>query len=100
MVDEMRPEAAVSPSSEVRHRGKQEDVSRTKNAKRPPDLKDMRRFLDCEKWRRSISLDDLVPSWEYTEKEEMFEYYPQYYHKTDKVLRQTVFPVQDSDHVR
>ena len=45
----------------------------------------MRRFLDCEKWRRSVDLDNLVPSWEYTEREEMFQYYPQYYHKTDKV---------------
>jgi len=26
-----------------------------------------------------------VETWEYPEKEEMFKYYPQYYHKTDKV---------------
>jgi hypothetical protein len=26
-----------------------------------------------------------VPNWDYPEKKEMFKYYPQYYHKTDKV---------------
>jgi len=26
-----------------------------------------------------------VPTWDYTEKEEVTKYYPQYYHKTDKV---------------
>ncbi|AEO67993.1 27d20494-096a-41b7-aaae-efb0c9e920f8 [Thermothielavioides terrestris] len=41
-------------------------------------------FIDCEKWRQETKLDDTVPSWEYPEKEEMFKYYPQYYHKTDK----------------
>lgn len=45
----------------------------------------MARFVDCEKWREEIKLDDTVPTWEYPEKEEMFKYYPQYYHKTDKV---------------
>ena len=43
------------------------------------------RFVDCEKWREEIKLDDTVPTWEYPEKEDMFKYYPQYYHKTDKV---------------
>jgi hypothetical protein len=43
------------------------------------------RFVDCEKWRAEIALDDTVPTWEYPEKEAMFKYYPQYYHKTDKV---------------
>ncbi|KAK0749922.1 Sec14 cytosolic factor [Schizothecium vesticola] len=41
-------------------------------------------FVDCEKWRESIKLDDTVPTWEYPEKEQIFKYYPQYYHKTDK----------------
>jgi len=27
----------------------------------------------------------VVPNWEYPEKEQVFKYYPQYYHKTDKV---------------
>lgn len=43
------------------------------------------RFIECEKWREEIKLDETVPTWEYPEKEEMFKYYPQYYHKTDKV---------------
>jgi len=41
-------------------------------------------FVDCEKWRKETNLDDTVPTWEYPEKEKMFKYYPQYYHKTDK----------------
>ncbi|KAK3385009.1 CRAL-TRIO domain-containing protein [Podospora didyma] len=41
-------------------------------------------FVDCEKWRQETHLDEMVPTWEYPEKEEMFQYYPQYYHKTDK----------------
>jgi hypothetical protein len=44
-----------------------------------------RRFVECEEWRKQIKLDELLPTWEYPEKEEMFKYYPQYYHKTDKV---------------
>lgn len=43
------------------------------------------RFVDCEEWRKSTNLDDTVPTWEYPEKEQMFKFYPQYYHKTDKV---------------
>ncbi|KAL2135184.1 hypothetical protein VTI74DRAFT_9501 [Chaetomium olivicolor] len=42
-------------------------------------------FIDCEKWREETKLDETVPTWEYPEKEAMFKYYPQYYHKTDKV---------------
>ncbi|KAK3689597.1 CRAL-TRIO domain-containing protein [Podospora appendiculata] len=41
-------------------------------------------FVECEKWREDTKLDDVVPTWEYPEKEAMFKYYPQYYHKTDK----------------
>ncbi|KAK4250024.1 CRAL-TRIO domain-containing protein [Corynascus novoguineensis] len=41
-------------------------------------------FIDCEKWRQDTNLDELLPNWEYPEKEEVFKYYPQYYHKTDK----------------
>ncbi|KAK4461079.1 CRAL-TRIO domain-containing protein [Cladorrhinum samala] len=41
-------------------------------------------FVDCEKWRQETKLDDTVPTWEYPEKEQIFKYYPQYYHKTDK----------------
>lgn len=44
-----------------------------------------RRFIECEKWRKEFGTDDLVRNFEYTEKPQVFEYYPQYYHKTDKV---------------
>lgn len=30
-------------------------------------------------------MDDLVRNFKYDEKPKVFEYYPQYYHKTDKV---------------
>ncbi|KAI9850989.1 MAG: cytosolic factor, phosphatidylinositol/phosphatidylcholine transfer protein [Thelocarpon superellum] len=41
-------------------------------------------FLDCEKWRREFEVDKLVRTFDYVEKPEVFEFYPQYYHKTDK----------------
>ncbi|KAK4218412.1 CRAL-TRIO domain-containing protein [Rhypophila decipiens] len=41
-------------------------------------------FVDCEKWRQETDLDNVIAAWEYPEKEEVFKYYPQYYHKTDK----------------
>ena len=44
------------------------------------------RFIACEKWRKEFGVDDLVRNFEYVEKPKVFEYYPQYYHKTDKVL--------------
>lgn len=43
------------------------------------------RFVDTETWRKEIDLDDLVRNFDYAEKPQVFEYYPQYYHKTDKV---------------
>lgn len=43
------------------------------------------RFMDCEKWRKEFNLDDLVRNFDYPEKAKVFEYYPQYYHKTDIV---------------
>ncbi|SPO04434.1 probable phosphatidylinositol/phosphatidylcholine transfer protein SEC14 [Cephalotrichum gorgonifer] len=41
-------------------------------------------FADCEKWRAETNLDDTVSTWEFPEKAQLFDYYPQYYHKTDK----------------
>ncbi|PYH80025.1 putative phosphatidylinositol transporter [Aspergillus uvarum CBS 121591] len=41
-------------------------------------------FIDSEKWRKEFGTDDLVRTFDYTEKSKVFEYYPQYYHKTDK----------------
>jgi len=44
----------------------------------------MFRFIDTEKWRKEFEVDKIVSTFEYTEKPKVFEYYPQYYHKTDK----------------
>ncbi|KAL4969683.1 SEC14 family lipid-binding protein [Aspergillus stella-maris] len=41
-------------------------------------------FVDSEKWRKEFGTDDLARTFEYTEKADVFKYYPQYYHKTDK----------------
>ncbi|KAF2429611.1 Sec14 cytosolic factor [Tothia fuscella] len=44
-------------------------------------------FIDCEKWRKEfggVGVDQLVKTFDYKEKPEVFKYYPQYYHKTDK----------------
>ncbi|MCJ1381895.1 cytosolic factor, phosphatidylinositol/phosphatidylcholine transfer protein [Xylographa soralifera] len=41
-------------------------------------------FVNCEKWRKDFGVDDLVRNFDYKEKPQVFEYYPQYYHKTDK----------------
>lgn len=41
-------------------------------------------FVDCEKWRKEIVLDKVLPEWTYPEKAKLFKFYPQYYHKTDK----------------
>lgn len=43
------------------------------------------RFLDTEKWRKEVKLDETVPIWDYPEKAEIGKYYTQFYHKTDKV---------------
>ncbi|KAH7138238.1 SEC14 cytosolic factor [Dendryphion nanum] len=44
-------------------------------------------FIDAEKWRNEyagIGVEELVRTFEYKERPEVFEYYPQYYHKIDK----------------
>lgn len=43
------------------------------------------RFVANEKWRKEFGTDSLPQTFNYTEKPEVFKYYPQYYHKTDKV---------------
>jgi hypothetical protein len=48
-------------------------------------MTDRARFVDTEKWRKEIDLDNLVSDWEYPEKQQLAEFYKQYYHKTDKV---------------
>ncbi|KAK5099054.1 cytosolic factor, phosphatidylinositol/phosphatidylcholine transfer protein [Exophiala xenobiotica] len=41
-------------------------------------------FTANEKWRKEFGTDELVHNFEYKEKPDVFKYYPQYYHKTDK----------------
>ncbi|RDW67956.1 hypothetical protein BP6252_09352 [Coleophoma cylindrospora] len=41
-------------------------------------------FVECEQWRKEFNLDELVRTFDYKEKEQVFAFYPQYYHKTDK----------------
>ncbi|EXJ60218.1 hypothetical protein A1O7_04370 [Cladophialophora yegresii CBS 114405] len=41
-------------------------------------------FIKNEQWRKEFGTDDLVRTFDYKERPQMFEYYPQYYHKTDK----------------
>jgi hypothetical protein len=46
------------------------------------------RFVDSEKWRKDyagMGVEELVRTFNYKERPQVFEYYPQYYHKTDKV---------------
>lgn len=46
------------------------------------------RFVDCEKWRAEyagVGVEELVRTFDYKERPEVFKFYPQYYHKTDKV---------------
>ncbi|KAL4892117.1 CRAL-TRIO domain-containing protein [Aspergillus ambiguus] len=41
-------------------------------------------FVESEKWRKEFGTDDLPRTFNYEEKPQVFAYYPQYYHKTDK----------------
>jgi hypothetical protein len=44
--------------------------------------------MDTEKWRSEYAgcgVEELVRTFDYKERPEVFKYYPQYYHKTDKV---------------
>ena len=42
-------------------------------------------FTEAEKWRKEFGVEKLYHEFEYPEKEKVDQYYPQYYHKTDKV---------------
>lgn len=42
-------------------------------------------FAECEKWRIEFGVEELKRTFVFEEKEEVWRYYPQYYHKTDKV---------------
>lgn len=50
-------------------------------------LTDDPRFIECEKWRKEFGggVENLTRDFDYQERPKVFEYYPQYYHKTDKV---------------
>jgi hypothetical protein len=46
------------------------------------------RFVNSEKWRKEFGgqgIGHLVRTFDYKEKPDVIKYYPQYYHKTDKV---------------
>lgn len=46
------------------------------------------RFIDSEEWRKTyagVGVEELVRTFDYKERPEVFQFYPQYYHKTDKV---------------
>lgn len=51
----------------------------------PFSPKKKNRFIECEKWRKEFGVDELLRTFSYDEKPKVSEYYPQYYHKTDKV---------------
>lgn len=48
-------------------------------------------FIDCERWRKDFNVDSIVKGFTYDEKAKVFEFYPQYYHKTDKDGRPVYF---------
>lgn len=54
----------------------------------------MVRFVKNEQWRKDFGTDELTRTFKYTEKPEVSKYYPQYYHKTDKVRLQQ--PIQST----
>ncbi|KAH8921997.1 hypothetical protein BT69DRAFT_1282703 [Atractiella rhizophila] len=41
-------------------------------------------FIDSMKWRKEFKVDELYENFNYTEKEKVMEFYPRFYHKTDK----------------
>lgn len=44
----------------------------------------MKMFTEAEKWRKEFQVEELYQNFEYPEKQKVDEFYPQYYHKTDK----------------
>ncbi|KTW27935.1 phosphatidylinositol/phosphatidylcholine transfer protein SEC14 [Pneumocystis jirovecii RU7] len=41
-------------------------------------------FIECERWRKDFGVDDIVKTFCYHEKLDVFKFYPQYYHKEDR----------------
>jgi len=48
-----------------------------------PKAKEM--LINAEKWRKEFGVDKIVKEFDFKEKEEVNKYYPQYYHKVDRV---------------
>uniref|UniRef100_A0A060SX04 ARAD1A00946p n=1 Tax=Blastobotrys adeninivorans TaxID=409370 RepID=A0A060SX04_BLAAD len=48
-------------------------------------------FEKCEKWRKEFGTDTVLEDFHYVEKSKVAQYYPQYYHKTDKDGRPVYF---------
>ena len=48
-------------------------------------LKTKEMLLAAEQWRKDFGVDDIVKNFDFKEKAEVDKYYPQYYHKMDKV---------------
>jgi hypothetical protein len=42
-------------------------------------------FTETEKWRKEFGVDEIVKTFKFDEKPLVSAYYPQYYHKIDKV---------------
>jgi CRAL/TRIO domain len=42
-------------------------------------------FADAEKWRKEFGVEELKHTFHFDEREEVAQYYPQYYHKADSV---------------
>ncbi|KAF5363520.1 hypothetical protein D9756_000979 [Leucocoprinus leucothites] len=40
-------------------------------------------LLNCEQWRKDFGVDEIVKNFDFKEKDQVNQYYPQYYHKTD-----------------
>jgi hypothetical protein len=43
-------------------------------------------FTNCEQWRKDFGVDEINRTFKFDEKPLVSVYYPQYYHKTDKVF--------------
>lgn len=41
-------------------------------------------FVACEEWRKEFGTNTILDDFHYNEKKQVAQYYPQYYHKTDK----------------
>jgi len=61
------------------------NVSRFLRARKFDLAKAKEMLLNAEQWRKDFKVDDVVKNLDFKEKEEVNKYYPQYYHKTDKV---------------